>query len=298
MKKFIAIAGVALIATLTVNAGLVTSWSDDFNGADGTVVAPSAKWALTNVVWQAMGVPNWNTHDRASNNEDVYIISNNQFYTYLGPCTLYTNVSERQKVQASFIPQESGTPVAVLLSNGIVTLEVDLADMWGNDGEAPWGSPNQEIKIALPCTSIITDTHKVTNYYQIAFKIDKYSSSNYAVYAQSGTKTIGAKSFANVDYASLPVLPKSAKLTVQNVAGDAVAKLYIDGNFVGMTNAFTAAQMATLYPYIWEGRFSGGGAEISDGALFLDNYSVAWVPEPSVFLLTLLAIPLWRKFRS
>ena len=55
MKKFIITLSVALIATLTVNAGLVTSWSDDFDGADGTPVATSAKWDATNITWQAMG---------------------------------------------------------------------------------------------------------------------------------------------------------------------------------------------------------------------------------------------------
>ncbi len=35
-----------------------------------------------------------------------------------------------------------------------------------------------------------------------------------------------------------------------------------------------------------------------DGALFLDNYSVTYVPEPSAFLLALLAVPLWKRFRG
>ena len=297
MKKIITILSVALIATLTVNAGLVTSWSDDFNGANGTVVAPSANWALTNQVIGIMASPWPAPTDRSANNEDVYIISNNQFYSYVGPMTLYTNLNANLKAEASFIPQEAGERIALDLSNGIVTLEVDLKDMWGNEG-SKWGV-NLEVKVPLPCAPIVTDSHRATNYYQIAFKMSPTSSSNYSVYAQAGALNVNAKTFANINYVSLPVLPKSARLTVQNVSGDAVAKLYVDGVLIGMTNnAFTAAQMSTLYPYIWEGRFSGDDPEVSDGALFLDNFSVSWTPEPSCFLFALLAIPLWKRFRG
>ena len=296
MKKLIAFVGVALIATLTVNAGLVTSWSDDFTGADGTVVAPGAKWDTANIVWQQMG-GSWSTFDRASNNDDMYIISNNQFYTYLGPCTLYTNVSVDQKTQASFIPQEAGERISLDLANGIVTLEVDLADMWGNEGNK-WGL-NLETKISLPCAPIVTDTHQATNYYQIGIKMSDAATAEYSIYAQFGRLNVDAATFATTNYPT-PVTPKTIKLTVQNVAGDAVARFYVDGQLLGITNGvFTAAQMATLYPYIWEGRFSGDDPVVSDGALFLDNYSVAWaVPEPSSFLLVLLAIPLWKRFRK
>ena len=177
MKKFITILGVAVMATLTVNAGLVTSWSDDFTGADGTVVAPSANWALTNQTIGIMANPWPAPTDRSGNNEDVYIISNNQFYSYVGPMTLYTNLNANLKADTSFIPQEAGERIGINLSNGTVVLEVDLADMWGNEG-GKWGN-NLEVKVPLPSAPIVTDSHRATNYYQICFKMSPTSSYNY-----------------------------------------------------------------------------------------------------------------------
>lgn len=297
MKKLIAIVSVALIATLTANAGLVTSWSDNFDGVDGTPVATSANWDATNIEWQIMG-GDWSTHDRVGNNEDQYIISNNQFYSYVGPCTLYTNVALEQQVRVSYIPKEAGDRISMDLANGIVTLEIDLESVWGNEGNR-WDA-NQEFKVVLPADPIITDSHTATKYYQITFGMRKASLSNVIVKAEVGGTAGGAATFASTDNVPTTLTPKTAKLTVQAVGGDTVAKFYVDGTLINTTNGvFTTTEMATLYPYIWYGKFSGDGMAIADGAIFVDNYSVNWVlPEPSAFLLLLLAVPLWKRFRG
>ncbi len=297
MKKFIAFVTVAVIATLTVNAGLVTSWSDDFNGADGTPVATSAKWDATNITWQAMG-GSWASYDRVGDNDDQYIISNNQFYSYVGPCTLYTNVDMRQQVRVSYIPKEAGERISMDLANGIVTLEIDLESVWGNEGNR-WNA-NQEFKVVLPAAPLIGDSHTATNYCQITFGMRAASASNVIIKAEAGNASGAATSFASTDNVPTTLTPKTAKLTVQAAGTDTVIKFYVDNNLIGSTNsAFTAAQMATIHPYIWYGKFTGDGSVIADGAIFVDNYSLNWaIPEPSVFLLALLALPLWKRFRS
>jgi len=82
--------------------------------------------------------------------------------------------------------------------------------MLGNEGNK-WGN-NLEVKIPLIAAPIVTDSHLATNYYQIAFKMSPTSSSNYSVYAQTGALNVGAKSFANVNYDSVSVTPKTAPL--------------------------------------------------------------------------------------
>ena len=297
MKKIITIVGVALIATLTVNAGLVTSWSDDFTGADGTPVATTANWDATNITWKVLG-GSWTDYDRVGNNEDQYIISNNQFYSYVGPCTLYTNVDMRQQVKVSYIPKEAGERIYMDLASGIVELKIDLESVWGNDGNR-WGA-NQEFKVVLPAAPLIIDSHQVTNYYQITLRMDKSSNTNLIIKAEQGGATYSAASFASTNYNPFTFTPKTAKLVVQAVGGDTVAKFYVNDQLIGMTNGvFTADQLSRIYPYIWYGKFTGDGAVIADGAIFIDNYSVQWaLPEPSVFLLALLAVPLWKRFRG
>jgi len=297
MKKIITILTVALIATITANAGTVTSWSDNFDGADGTPVATTAKWDATNITWKVMG-GSWTDYDRVGDNDDQYIISNNQFYSYVGPCTLYTNVDMRQQVKVSYIPKEAGERIYMDLSNGIVTLELDLESVWGNEGNR-WGA-NQEFKVVLPAAPLIIDSHTVTNYCQITFGMRKATDSNVVIKAEAGNTSGGAIPFASTDNVPTTLTPKTAKLVVQAVAGDTVIKFYVDDTLIGSTNsAFTAAQMATLHPYIWYGKFTGDGETIADGAIFVDNYSLKWaLAEPSAFLLVLLAVPLWKRFRG
>ena len=296
MGKFITIVIVAIMATLTVNAGLVTSWSDDFTGADGTPVASTANWDATNVIWKLLATP-WNDTDRTGDNNDEYIISNNQFYAYVGPCELYTNVDLRQQVQVSFVPKDSGDRIYLDLLTGMIELKIDLAAIWGNEGNR-WGA-NQEYKVVLPAAPIIIDSHKITNYYQITFRMETASLSNLVIKAEYGGATYAAVTFASTNYVPSAFTPKSARLVVQAVAGDTVAKFYVDDELLGTVNGvLTADQMSRLYPYIWYGKFTGDGSVIADGAIFIDNYSVQWaVPEPSVFLLVLLAIPLLKRFR-
>jgi len=291
MKKLIVITTIAVLTTLTANAGVVSSWSDDFTGADGDIVATTANWDATNINWQSLGgAGGWGEYSRTGS-DDEYIISNNTFYSYVGPCTLYTNVSLNQKVQVSFIPKNTTGRISLPLTVGSnVTVEVDLENIWANAGNM-WGM-NQEMKIVLSCSPEIADPHQSTNEYHILIKM-RNSTDDYSIYGGYGYTGVDPTDFAQVDYAA-PVTPKSIKLVVMGqIDGNTGAKLYVDDVLIGsQTGAFTVDAMQSLHPYIWYGKFTGSDPTIADGGIFIDNYSVAAsaIPEPAVFFITGLAV--------
>ena len=291
MKKFIAIVGVALIATLTANAGLVTSWSDDFNGADGAVVAPGAKWGYTNMgviagVWSNPIIPRLDA-------DDQHYITNNTLFCYTGPAT--NNPAVYNKVMSTIYPKTDGTPVHVDLTTGILEVEWDLVNMVQNDGNM-WGL-GQEMKISISPEPVMQDPgDDVTNLYMVTMGIRPDSNGNY--YLNNTAKQAGGGNgniIANTGDILTPVAPVTFKMVLKS---DTSFMCYTNGALFGMTNSALPA-FEDVYIQVWHGMFNGGGGVVSDGNIELDNFSVDWaIPEPSFLLLGLLAIPLWKRFRK
>jgi len=287
MKKIITILSVALIATLTVNAGLVTSWSDDFNGANGTVVAPGANWGYTNVgveiEWQVVPRPDA---------EDQHYITNNTLFCYTGPAT--NNPAVYNKVMSTIYPKTDGTPVHVKLTNGTLTVEWDLVNMTQNDGHR-WNL-GQEMKVSLSPVPVMQDPgSESTNLYMVIMGIRQSSNGNY--YYNSRVKQTGGgngDALADTGDISTPVEPVTFKMALKS---DTTFMCYTNDVLFGMTNAALPA-FEDVYIQVWHGMFNGAGSEVSDGNIELDNFSVNWTPEPSCFLFVLLAVPLWKRFRG
>ena len=289
MEKFIIIVGIAVIATLTVNAGEVITWADDFNGADGTVVAPGVNWGYTNI---GQIVSNWeNPVVPRPDADDRHYITNNTLYCYTGPAT--NNLSVYNKVMSTIYPKTDGTPVYVNLTNGILTVEWDLVNMTQNDGTT-WGL-GQEMKVSLSPVPVHKDPYNnTTNLYMVTMGITPSSNGNYYLNSrakQSGGKTNG-KLLTGFGIIPTPVTPVTFKMVLKS---DTFFTCYTNDALFGITNSAMPA-FENVYIQVWHGMFSGaGGTEVSDGNIELDNFSVTWIPEPSVFLLILLTFPLWRK---
>jgi len=285
MKKIlVSLFAVTLAATVAQAAG-GTEFSDNFDGTDGTIVAPGAMWGYTNI---GVERSDWATYPRPDA-QDLYCISNNQLFMYVGPTT--NAVGVYNKVQAALTPLTSGTQLAVDFTSGQIECSFDLMHVDANLGNR-WNL-NQEIKVALNGTTAVTDPGNTDAYY-IKCTVNPSNMATVvitpAISPSWTNKTMNVTAPVTVAYSDLPI-------NLKMVAGaDSSVKFYTNNVLVGVTNGFISG-VSTMYPFIWDGMFSGEGTTPpTEGDVFIDNYNVKWTPEPGVFALLLLALPLLRKF--
>ncbi|GEM_PF-1607337 len=281
-----------VVVALLAQAGEVTQWQDNFTGADGTIVAPSANWSYTNlgveIEWQVIPRP-----DAA----DQYIISNNQLYCYVGPCT--NNPVVYNKVMTGLQPLSAGTPVFLKLINGQVEAELDLTATMANLGNQ-WGL-NQEIKLALAAGPDVSDPGSYTNMYYVKLTVQPSNTPNVRVAASYAS--VIANTSAELPGANFLVqYPLTEPLKIKMlVKSDATYQVYTNGAFWVATNsAIPAAAMETLYPFFWHGKFNGSGGVVADGNVVIDNFMVKYIPEPVMVSILLLGLAGWccRRARA
>jgi hypothetical protein len=288
MKYLITVAAVIAVA-LTVSAGQVTEFADTFTGVNGTSVAPGANWNYVNI---GVELADWVTYPRPDA-KDLNIISNNQLFMYVGPCT--NNPAVYNKVQAAITPTSSGTPVWLTLTNGMVEASFDLREVNQNAGNR-WNL-GQEIKLALSATSLAVDPSQ-TNMYILKLTIRPTTPAGSNVFirtAISTTNAAGAPVSTDTTGTNLvyPIAPTTIRMTLD---ANAVCKLFVGGALVNQSTGLWP--IATCYPYIWHGMFNGEGGVTADGNAFIDNYDVKWTPEPGLLAFLLLAVPAFLRFRK
>jgi len=293
MKYLVTVAAVIALA-LIVSAAEVTQFSDTFTGADGTSVAPGANWDYLNigVEWN-----DWAPHPRPDA-ADLNIISNNQLFMYVGPCT--NDPAVYNKVQASITPLSGGTPVWLTLTNGMVEGSFDLREVNQNAGHQ-WNL-GQECKLAFSLGSEYLDPNH-TNMYVLKLTMRSVggSGSNYSnVFIRtmiSTTNSAGEPLLQGRDAygtnLAYPIIPTTIRMTLD---ANAVCKLFVGGALVDQSTGLWP--IATCYPYIWHGMFNGSGGVTSDGNTFIDNFDVKWTPEPGLLAFLLLAVPAVLRFRK
>jgi len=278
-KILVSIAAVAMIAAFA-NAGEVTEFSDTFTGADGTIVAPGAMWGYTNI---GMEINNWNTYPRPSA-QDLYCISNNQLYLYVGPTV--SNQPTYNKVQAAIIPGSYADPDWITFTNGQIEMSMDVMADAANAGNM-WGF-SKETKPILNSVNNPTDNGGGNYHYRFHIQVDP-NDLNVADVTVQGQYTTSFNIAVGDDMA----LPVSLKLTVD---ASGALNIYTNGLLIVATNGLIPpGDYQTVYPFIWDGMFNGAGGINTEAYLMLDNYNVKWTPEPGAFALLLLALPLLRK---
>jgi len=281
-------AGFALRAT----AGEVTLWQDNFTGADGTIVAPSANWGYTNLGVE-VNSPSWAVVPRPDA-ADQYLISNNQLYCYVGPCT--NDPAVYNKVMAGLQPLSGGTPVFLLLTNGQVEAEFELTAVTANLGNQ-WDL-NQELKLALAAGADMSDPGSYTNMYYVKLTVRPGNITNVRVAASYASAASGVN--AELPGANFLVpYPLAEPLKVKMlVKRDATYQVYTNGAFwVATNNALAATAMETVYPFFWHGKFNGSGGVVADGNVLIDNFVVKYIPEPVLVGLLLLGLAGWCSRR-
>lgn len=288
MKYLVTVAAVIAVA-LTVSAGQVTEFADTFTGADGTSVAPGANWDYLNI---GVELADWATHPRPDA-ADLNIISNNQLFMYVGPCT--NNPAVYNKVMASITPLSGGTPVWLTLTNGMVEASLSLMEANQNAGNR-WNL-GQEIKIALSATSEQLDPSHTNMYVmKLTIRPTTPSGSNCTVRSMiSTTNNAGAPTLAERPSTNLvyPIAPTTLRMTLD---ANAVCKMYVGGALIDQSTGLWP--IATCYPYIWHGMFNGEGGVVADGNAMIDSFDVKWTPEPGLLAFLLLAVPAVLRFRK
>jgi len=282
--------GLCLMAglALSVQAGEVLLWQDNFTGVDGTIVAPSANWGYTNL---GVLLTSWSNTTRPDAN-DQYVIAGNQLSCFINPCTNSTY----QKLHAAFRPLSDGTPVFLVLTNGHVEAEFDLTAVTANLGNQ-WGL-NQELKLALAAGPTMQDPDAYTNMYYVKLTVAPSNTPTVRI-AASYASVISNKNAelpsANFTVAYPLVAPLKLKMLVKS---DATYEVYTNGvPWVATNSAIPAASMQALYPFFWQGKFNGAGP-FTDGKMFLDNFVVKSIPEPLAGVALLLAVALARRTRG
>lgn len=177
-------------------------------------------------------------------------------------------------------PLSDGTPVWLLLTNGQVEAELQINEVTANAGNM-WNL-NQELKLVLSAGPVIRDPGPFTNMYFVKATVRPSTTAQLRVVPQY---TLAVSNW-NLEIAS-------AAFTVQYPLTEALRLRYIiksDGTWIGYTNSalwfvtnglIPAESMERVYPFIWHGKFNGQGGVVADGTMVVDNFSVAWIPEPA-----------------
>jgi hypothetical protein len=280
-KILVSLFAVALIASLA-NAGEVTEFSDTFTGADGTIVAPGAMWGYTNI---GMEINNWNTYPRPSA-ADLYVISNNQLHMYVGPTV--SNVPVYNKLQAAIIPGSYADPTWLTFTNGQIELSMDVMASYANAGNM-WGF-SKETKPTLNSVNNPVDNGGGSDHYRFQIQVGP---NDLNIAQQVSVQGAGPSGNFNLAIGNDVALPVALKLVVE---ADSTVKIYTNGLLITVTNGLVdPVDIQTVYPFIWDGMFNGAGGVDVDAYLEIDNYNVKWTPEPGMFALLALALPLLRK---
>ena len=276
MGNIIRIIGIVVVASLTVNASAV-SWQDDFNGPNGTIVAPGTDWGYTNL---GVELADWNVHPRPDAN-DQYYITNNQLYCYVGPCT--NDPSVYNKVMCNIYPQTNGSPLHVNIAEGELKVQWDLIDMQHNDGHK-WEN-GQEIKITVSPIPFTTDPHYYktgqgptpTNFYEVQIKIGPSSIAERYTLKVSNANATGKYSTIKKMSVSNAFFPTTISFIQKG-----------NGSFTCYTNdaEFASIPDATViqdaYIQIWHGMFNGDGSMSSTGHMIIDNFNIGQTPKPDL----------------
>ena len=297
MRMFLVSLSALAVAALVCSAGQVTEYTAQFTGANGTTVAPGTTLGYTNLGcelanWTAYPRPPTDPNIEGPPNEDRFYITNNQLFMYVGPCT--NNPAVYNKVMCSLLPQEApNDPVYLTLNSGQVEAEFDLNEAVVNAGHR-WNL-QQEVKLILRDTPTFVDPGGADNAYLIKCTFRPVGLSNVTVQPMMPwTNATGGKAAANLTSTNLAQPITSTKLRmVLDPAG--VVKTYIGETLLGQSTSLYP--IATVYPYMWHGKFNGEGGVVADGSATIDNLSIKWTPEPGAFALLLLALPLVRKLR-
>jgi hypothetical protein len=284
-----------MLVASVASAGEFVTFSDDFTGADGTTVAPGTDWGYENVGVEDIS---WTTIPRPDA-QDQYIITNNQLFMYVGPCT--NDPTVYNKVQAAIWPIVGGTRGYVVFTNGEVTASFDLNEVIVNEGHA-WAL-NQEVKLNLAAGPITLDPDAKTNSLAVKCSIRPNgldgvgNVSNVQITAYLNTPT-NRVNFPGYQIDGYPITPFEVKIVLEK---SGMAKVYVGGVMRHMTNALDFVDLGAvdkIYPYIWHGMFQGRDSNQTvptDGKTIIDNFNVQWTPEPGAFALLVLALPLLRK---
>jgi hypothetical protein len=255
---------------------------DTFTGADGTIVAPGAMWGYTNI---GVERSDWATYPRPDA-QDLYCISNNQLFMYVGPST--NAVGVYNKCQAAIMPGSYGDPDWITFTNGQVEMSMDVVASAANAGNR-WGF-SKETKPVLNSANDPVDNGGGNSHYRFQIQVGP---DDLNVAQQLSVQGAYTTAF-NIAIGNDVALPVSLKMTIDETGA---VNIYTNGLLIVSTNGLVPpSEMQTVYPYIWDGIFAGEGTTPpTEAYLKLDNYNVKWTPEPGAFALLLLALPLLRK---
>jgi hypothetical protein len=286
--------GMGFVAGLALAAGAAEelAWTANFTGANGAVVAPSVAWNYTNLGVEVAGSVVVPRPDAA----DQYYCTNDQLFCYVGPCT--NNPLVYNKVMAAFNPLSSGTPVYLTLTNGQVEASFDLKSIVANAGNR-WGL-NQELKLSLSAAPVWADPGPYTNMYSMRITVRPSAgtgASNVLVQGSIMVTNAQHKLLQSVVASNYAAAAMSLKMIVTSDATFAI----LTNNAVQTiaTGCMPAGLMPRVYPFFWQGKFSGepGVGVVADGNMQIDNVAVAYVPEPAALALAVLALALWPHRR-
>lgn len=274
------VAGMALMAT----AAEEVLWADNFYGTDGTMVAPSAAWAYTNLgveietAWQVIPRPDA---------QDQYYISNNQLYCYVGPCTNVMNVYN--KVMAAFNPLSSGSPVYLMLTNGQIEASFDLKEINANAG-GRWGL-NQELKLSLCAAPVWADPGVYTNMYTLKVTVRPGTGATASNVLVQGMIMVTNKQ-VNLPQTIIASNYVDAAIPLKMIVRNDSTFIILTNNVVqAMTNGFMpAGAIDKVYPFFWHGKFTKDNDVVADGNMFIDNFVVKYIPEPVAISVLLLGM--------
>jgi PEP-CTERM motif-containing protein len=269
MKRLIAVVALLSLTVGLAQADSVLSFTDDFTGVDGTsIIGPT--WGYVDL---GVELSDWASHPRTAP-ADRFEIQNNELYANVTPLET-TDPAEYNKVMASIYPMGGGSQVSLTMGAGEeVVYEVDLVDTLANAGHR-WNL-NQEVKLVLTDSpnTFVDPNSSFDNY---MFKLTVRPEGNANEFTCTGTANSGGagSSTASVDVAAPAAYPQKLRM-VLDAGGN--ADFYLDGTPMG---SVTGTAMATVYPYVWVGKFNGGATVLTEGDLTLDNYVVEVVPEPA-----------------
>ncbi len=261
---------VFLLLNGLAQAGQVTDWQDTFTGTNGMIVAPGTRWDYVNIGVESN---DWVTHPRPWA-EDAYIVTNNQFYCYVGPCN--ADPSIYNKVQACFWPKSADdSPMYIDMQPGqAIRCGMTVADVWGNDGHR-W-QLNQEFKMTLTPVPIRVDPENLgTNSFEIKWRIRPVSSPGSEIWVCYGT---GESAKSDLWYSGIVATNDATPVSLSMVISS-------NGRFAFYRNAQKQAEVNTGIPYerlqrlylqVWHGKFNGQGPESTDGYMIIDNVSLGY----------------------
>jgi hypothetical protein len=253
-------------ATTLTPSGLGTVFSDDFTGADNTAIT-TTDWGYMDLGVEV--VPGGSVVPRTAPAADIFEIRGNELYAEITPLETADSATYN-KVMAAIYPESGGSPVYATIASGEkVVFEADLTDYVNNLGNM-WGL-NQQLKLVLSKRAgTYTDPHQAaadTNYVLIVTVHQSDNANQISVqgtYNRAGTQ-IATPSVNFTNSAALPL-----HLTMEHYSSGTTAYL-VNGTLVGM---LSGTALPTVHPYIWLGKFNGGGAELTAGSVTLDNVGI------------------------